>query len=295
MVWIHGGSYVAGAGDAPDYNPSSLVSEQGVIVVSVTYRLGVLVYLGGNGRPPNLGLLDQLVALKWVRRNIAAFDGDPKQVTLFGQSAGGDAVAHLMAVQGARALFRRAIIQSPPLGISRGRDEMAKAMVSAASVLSSRTPIGELLAAQDAAKTAAAPFGLKGLMPFGNQYREVPLPKEQHIDAAWDAAAPHIDILVTRTAHETRLFLPIVPAVRQLRALPLVGEHAATFISWILTRKVYTKSIKAFAQRHRKAGGAASEFTFRWAAPGNPYGAAHAIDVRFGSYGHVLHAVRNPS
>lgn len=159
MVWIHGGSYVAGAGDAPAYNPSSLVSEQGVIVVSVTYRLGVLGYLGGNGRPANLGLLDQLVALKWVRRNIAAFDGDPKQVTLFGQSAGGDAVAHLMAVQGARALFRRAIIQSPPLGISRGREKMEKAMVSAASVLSSRTPIGELLAAQDAAKTAAAPFG----------------------------------------------------------------------------------------------------------------------------------------
>lgn len=80
-------------------------------------------------------------------------------------------------------------------------------------------------------------------MPFGTQYREMPLPKEQHIDAAWDAAAPHIDILVTHTAHETRLFLPIVPAVRQLRALPLVGEHAATFISWILTRRVYTKSI----------------------------------------------------
>ncbi|RII90307.1 carboxylesterase family protein, partial [Clavibacter michiganensis] len=122
MVWIHGGSYVSGAGDVPIMDPAALVAEQRVVVVTVTYRLGLLGYLGdGRDRPANLGLLDQLEALRWVARNIRAFGGDPGRVTAFGQSAGGDAVAHLLAVPEAAGLVRRAIVQSAPLGISRGR------------------------------------------------------------------------------------------------------------------------------------------------------------------------------
>ena len=70
MVWIHGGSYTSGAGDAPIFDPAALVREQHVVVVSVTYRLGLLGYLGdADGRPANLGLLDQLEALRWVSRS----------------------------------------------------------------------------------------------------------------------------------------------------------------------------------------------------------------------------------
>ena len=115
LVWIHGGSYTSGSGDLAIFDPARLVAENRVIVVSVTYRLGLFGFLAtGNGRPANLGLLDQLEAFRWVRRNIAAFGGDPDRVTAFGQSAGGDAIAHLMAVPEAPALFRRAIIQSDP-------------------------------------------------------------------------------------------------------------------------------------------------------------------------------------
>ena len=125
MVWIHGGSYTTGAGDAPIMDPARLVAEQRVVVVSVTYRLGLFGYLGwGHHRPANLGLLDQLEAFRWVGRNIAAFGGDRHRVTAFGQSAGADAVAHLMAVPEAPSLFSRAILQSPPLGITRGRAGM---------------------------------------------------------------------------------------------------------------------------------------------------------------------------
>ncbi len=92
MVWIHGGSYVFGAGDAAIYDARALVEEQGVIVVSVTYRLGLLGFLGGSGgRAANVGLLDIIEALRWVKANIAAFGGDTDNITLFGQSAGGDA------------------------------------------------------------------------------------------------------------------------------------------------------------------------------------------------------------
>ena len=84
--------------DLAIFDPKALVAENRVIVVSVTYRLGLFGYLAtGTGRPANLGLLDQLEAFRWVQRNISAFGGDPERVTAFGQSAGGDAVAHLMA------------------------------------------------------------------------------------------------------------------------------------------------------------------------------------------------------
>ncbi|MBR7503977.1 carboxylesterase family protein, partial [Mycobacterium tuberculosis] len=84
-----------------------------IIVVSVTYRLGVLGYLG-QGRPEhsNLGLLDQISALRWVQRNIAAFGGDPDNVTLAGQSAGADACAHLMIAEATDGLFSRVIMAS---------------------------------------------------------------------------------------------------------------------------------------------------------------------------------------
>ena len=126
MVWLHGGSYTSGSGDLAIFDPAVLVAETRVIVVSVTYRLGLFGYLStSTGRPANLGLLDQIEAFRWVQRNIASFGGDPGRVTAFGQSAGGDAVAHLMATPDAASLFQRAIIQSAPAGDHprAGKDE----------------------------------------------------------------------------------------------------------------------------------------------------------------------------
>jgi para-nitrobenzyl esterase len=78
MVWIHGGSYTTGSGDLAIFDPAVLVAETRVVVVSVTYRLGLFGFLATHsGRPGNLGLLDQLEAFRWVQRNVAAFGGDP--------------------------------------------------------------------------------------------------------------------------------------------------------------------------------------------------------------------------
>lgn len=279
MVWIHGGSYISGAGDAPVYDPTALVSEQRVVVVAVTYRLGAFGYLGGQGRSANLGLLDQLCALEWVRRNIGAFGGDPDAVTLFGQSAGGDAIAHLMATPEAPRLFRRAIMQSPPLGISRGRRRMTAAMAAAGPAVSAQASIKEVLRVQESARAAAARFGLRGLMPFGTQYGAWPLPEESEVDQAWKAVAPHIDIMVTHTAEETRLFIPVAHPVAWIRQLPLLGSRATTTLSRVATRKVYVSGIRTFVRRHRRAGGRAHCFVIDWAAPRNFFGAAHGIDV----------------
>lgn len=121
MVWLHGGAYVLGASSQTLYDGRRLVSHGDVVVVTVNYRLGVLGFLDlssfdGAGRhfDSNVGLRDVLAALEWVRDNIAAFGGDPRRVTLFGESAGAGIVTSLLASPAAEGLFGAAIAQSSP-------------------------------------------------------------------------------------------------------------------------------------------------------------------------------------
>lgn len=111
MVWIHGGGHRVGAGWVYD---GQNFARDGVVLVSINYRLGALGYLAHPALGPdaNFGLMDQIAALKWVRRNIAAFGGDPRNVTVFGESAGGASVLALLAAPGARGLFHKAVVQS---------------------------------------------------------------------------------------------------------------------------------------------------------------------------------------
>src|ERR1700733_15064420 len=115
MVWIHGGALVTGESD--DYSPAGLVAD-GVTVVTINYRLGALGFLAhpapadANGQSGDYGLMDQQAALRWVQRNIASFGGDPRDVTLFGESAGGLSTLSQVASPAARGLFAKAIAES---------------------------------------------------------------------------------------------------------------------------------------------------------------------------------------
>ena len=119
MVWIHGGGWNGGFAGARQYDPSPLVREGGIVVVSIAYRLGPLGLLStpaldaDNGQPSgNYLIRDHLEALRWVRRNIAAFGGDPQNVTIAGESAGANSVLALVASPLSRGLFHKAIAQS---------------------------------------------------------------------------------------------------------------------------------------------------------------------------------------
>jgi para-nitrobenzyl esterase len=116
MVWVHGGSLRTGESD--DYNPAGLVRD-GVVVVTINYRLGALGFLADaalasrpGGPSGNYGLMDQQAALRWVQRNIRGFGGNPGDVTLFGESAGGLSTLSQLVSPGARGLFQRAIVES---------------------------------------------------------------------------------------------------------------------------------------------------------------------------------------
>ena len=118
MVWIHGGAFIFGSGSSPLYDGVPFVDGGDVVLVTINYRLGAFGFLdlgwldddfAGSG---NLGLMDQVAALEWVRDNIAGFGGDPDNVTIFGESAGGMSVTSLLAAEPAKGRFHKAIAQS---------------------------------------------------------------------------------------------------------------------------------------------------------------------------------------
>ncbi len=119
MVWIHGGGFVAGSSSEPRQDAGNL-SKKGVLIVSFNYRMGIFGFFSlpeltkesGHNASGNYGLLDQIAALKWVKNNIAAFGGDPDNITIFGESAGSFSVSSLMASPLAKGLFNRAIGES---------------------------------------------------------------------------------------------------------------------------------------------------------------------------------------
>lgn len=124
MFWIHGGGFVIGAGSAPLYYGNNLSNNGDVVVVTINYRLGPLGFLyfknevcGKDSVENNLGIRDQIAALQWVKENIAAFGGNPDNVTIFGESAGGTSVETLLSVNSAKGLFHRAIAESGPPAI----------------------------------------------------------------------------------------------------------------------------------------------------------------------------------
>jgi para-nitrobenzyl esterase len=123
MVWIHGGGHQTGSGST-DFYQSNPLAQRGVVLVTFNYRLGLIGYLAHpalsaeseQGVSGNYGTLDQIAALRWVRDHIAAFGGDPANVTIFGESAGGESVAHMLISPLARGLVHRAIMQSASTG-----------------------------------------------------------------------------------------------------------------------------------------------------------------------------------
>jgi para-nitrobenzyl esterase len=162
MFWIHGGAFVNGAGSTPIYDGTNFVKHGDVVVVTVNYRLGAFGFLhldevfgadfAGSG---NAGILDQVAALEWVRDNIEAFGGNPDDVTIFGESAGGMSVGTLLGLPAAEGLYHRAIVQSgsssfaspEPVATKTAREVLELAGITSVEELES-APAEQILHAQ---------------------------------------------------------------------------------------------------------------------------------------------------
>lgn len=178
FVWIHGGALATGSSKEKLYDGAKL-AERGAVVVTINYRLGVLGYLAhpglsaesADGVSGNYGLLDQVAALKWVQQNIGAFGGDPANVTIAGESAGGLSVMYLMASPAAKGLFHKAIAQSaymvstPELKTTKFGSPAAEQVGTIVSAKLKAADVAAMRAidAQTVTNTAAA----AGFAPFG--------------------------------------------------------------------------------------------------------------------------------
>ena len=283
MVWLHGGAYVSGGGEARKYDADELARRGRVVVVTVGYRLGIFGFLSPSG-VDNLGLRDQIQALRWVHDNIGAFGGDPDRVTVFGQSAGADSALSLMLCAQTAGLFGRAIMQSAPLGIRDGRDAMTTAMRSAASAALDRVAAevattGQLLDAQTAATAAAARFGLIGSLPFGPIKGSDPLPAASEAGNRLADAARRVELLIGYTRNDGGPVVALDRRVARLNRLGSVGALVERAAAIVLTRRVFGGPARRLAEAWRGYGGRSATFRVDWSPPRAPLRACHCIEL----------------
>src|SRR5262245_39012745 len=318
LMWIHGGGFITGSGSFPFYRGARLARNGRLVVVTINYRLGALGYLyvpegaGGVAGAANRGLLDQIAALSWVHENIAAFGGDPEAITLAGQSAGGAAIAAMMADARARRLFKKAIMQSPVVEPPMSRDGAAAICDHLLQVLGIRrsriadltaVPINRLLDAQVATTREFARFGA----PVGaiQQVADGAVIQEDLIEAACSAASAGMTVLTGTTRDEMDAFLmqDQTKACDWYEALRLLGgagipeftesvfeaysgkrasQSPAKVASDILTDGHFRIPTLQFVDAWSASGGSAYLYRFDWKPrPDSRYGACHCIDIPF--------------
>jgi para-nitrobenzyl esterase len=338
LFWIHGGGFMVGSGSTVLYEGQALAERGDVVVVTINYRLGALGFghlgavLGGElADCTNLGIRDQIAALEWVRENIDRFGGDPDNVTVFGQSAGGMSVATLLGAPRARKLFRRAICQSGAADHVIEREEaerVAAELVSrlggppASHAVLGRIPIGSLLEAQRG--TTARLANWNSLMVFLPMVDGDVVP-EQPIAAIRRGDTAHIPIMTGATLEEWKLFGLLDPGIgrfdetdlctRLAEVLPAdapapaeaarnfqraLGERSAArspreVWSAFQTSRVFHVPSARLAEAQHEGGGCAHSYLVTWRAPAlrRALGACHAIEIPF-VFGNESHPLARP-
>ena len=313
LVWIHGGAFLVGSGSGLIYNGSHLAEAGDAVVVTLNYRLGALGYahLGsifGEGfeESTNLGVRDQIAALEWVRDHIARFGGDPENVTVFGQSAGGMSIGALLGSPRARALFHRAILMSGAGGQVDGREAAEGVAREFVSRLGGPPPshrslaqlsMEDLLRAQ--AETMQEMSNVHRVMVF-LPYVDGDVITEQPLDAVGRGATREIPILTGTTLEEWKLFRALDPGLgpmswgqleerfeaifrEGLAGAPSAEEAARRWLAALHGRSAQRSPKEAWcafqssrlfhypcaqlAQAQSDAGGLAHRYLFTWRAP----------------------------
>ena len=316
MVWIHGGAFVTGSGSTPWYDGTSFAEHHDVVVVTVNYRLGALGFLhladllgeefAGSG---NNGILDQTAALRWVQDNISAFGGDPGNVTIFGESAGGMSVGTLLALPAARGLFHRAILQSGaghnalPADHAAGNARRLLARLDIDPADARRlvgVAVDDLLEAQGAVVQETWESG----MAFQPVVDGTTLP-QRPIDAIGAGSSDGIAVMTGTNLDEMRLFTVMDPSLADLddaallaRATTLFGSEAAGAAAvetyragrdgqslvelWSAMETDHVFRIPSIRLAERRSE-STFEYLFTWATPvfGGQLKSCHALEIPF--------------
>ncbi|MFI6042828.1 carboxylesterase family protein [Nocardia sp. NPDC051321] len=263
LVFMHGGGFSSGAGSLGWYDGAEMAALGDVVVVTVNYRLGPLGFLRLPGvSAGNLGLLDQIAALGWVRDNIAAFGGDPGRVTAAGQSAGAISLVAMLSGERAEGLFQQVILQSPPLGMLPDTPDAAERTgakflqelgVTAGEL--GQVPVDALLAAQVAVAKGA---GGQVVPPF---------------QLVGDGVVVAAD--------------PVAAVSGRADGMPMVmgttKDEASAFFSddWDVVAAVSEQIFRGPTRRLSESRDTAWLFEFDWYPEGSPFRACHCLELPF--------------
>jgi para-nitrobenzyl esterase len=323
MVWLHGGAFAYGSGNRAVTDGANLARRGDVVVVSVNHRLNICGYLhlgdiGGErfAQSGNAGSLDMVAALEWVRDNIAAFGGDPGNVTIFGESGGGGKVSALLAMPAAKGLFHRAAIQSGAAVRFTTRERanaLADAVLKHLGVSDPATlqdvPLDALLGAIVPASRTAGPraYPLLDRYDFGPVV-DGAVVSQHPADPSTSPLGDDIPLMIGGTAQEASLFLdddavwhrtlseaelrervaavagPDADAVLALYRERLPGMSPGDRLIAALTGSNFTVRTNLYAERRAARGGApVYHYSLEWGSPfaGGRMGAHHAMDLPF--------------
>jgi len=313
MVWIHGGAFTSGSAAGPAYQGAALARRGDVIVVSLNYRVGALGFLHLGGGRSNLGLQDQIAALRFVQREIAAFGGDSTRVSVFGESAGAGSIVALLAMPAASGLFRRAIVQSAaPDGVLDADEGAARAKQLGEKLGGDVSDLAWLrsLPAEhfvEAQAQCAEPGPRRIGMFFAPVVDDASLP-EWPTRAIAAGSARGVDLVIGTAAEEMRLF-QLVPglgalpesalaptvasklpgpsearrdAARKIVAAYTSGSAQDRFFALETDASLFVPSAE-LAASHASVHTNTRMYRFAWRSPlrAGELGACHALDVPF--------------
>jgi len=320
MFWIHGGAFTGGGSAQHLYEGTALCTRSGAVVVTINYRLGAFGYLHLDDSDANAGQLDQILALQWVRDNIERFGGDPSNVTIFGESAGGMAVTTLLAMPGARGLFHKAVPQSgaahhtldPEDATWVAENLLAAAEVDSAEALRS-LPSETILKAQVTAideirRQSLSAGGDAGGLAFAPVIDGVTLPVHP-LDAIGGGAAADIPLLVGSNTDENKLFTlgridhidddllgsrvariagpdhsaMIIDGYRRARDARGETIHPGELLDAIQSDQAFRLPAIRLLETQLDHSPKAWSYLFAWASParGGTLGACHALELPF--------------
>jgi para-nitrobenzyl esterase len=314
IVFLHGGAFVAGSTTAPMYSGDAFARD-GVVAVSVVYRLGLEGFLSPEGGVGNLGLHDQLAALRWVQQEIGAFGGDAGNVTVCGQSAGAMSLDLLLGSPRSRGLLRRAISQSGGVSLTLSPEQgarVARAYSEQLGVPPTREGFAGVTLARTIAGQAELPPASVDLTtaedtdPSAGMLLLLPVRDGDVVaDDPLAAVGGEVDLLIGDTLEEGNLYLVGMPgfdqvpeqAARDLAARnhpdpdALIAAYRAArpqasggeLMAQILTDAMFRIPSGQLAEAHARAGGRTWVYEFAWrsGALGGRLGACHAIDLPF--------------
>jgi para-nitrobenzyl esterase len=286
MVWIHGGSHRTGAGWVYD---GSNFARDGIVLVSINYRLGALGYFAhpaltkdaGAAPTGNFGLMDQIAALQWVKRNAPAFGGDPNNVTVFGESAGGMSTLALLATPKARGLYRKAIVQSgggwfPPVALAAKEQAGAAALDATTAEALRAVPV----------ETLVAIGGTYGPFVDGKLLTETPS------QALARRTFDDVPLIIGSNSGEDSLMGPGPPTAAQLAMIPaaarVVYKDEAAQGDETLARAVFTDRFMGAPARWvaEQASGGKPAWLYHFSYVGSRFRpavktAAHAAEIQY--------------